>query len=775
MSLTEARRALRENDWRALAAHLQDREIAAVMTKGVSLLFGTAVRVEDDCEVARRGSSAAERAAYGWTLARAAGLLDDCVELEAYVLYRSDEPITSLSCIEGLPKLSKLNCEGSDLGLFASLPSLRTLSVREDAQPAERLADLRTLRELELRARSREVDTSASRAALLDAAASLPLETLTLDGCTAEDLARVAKIRTLRSLRITPPYKSAALADLEPLRGHPALRSLTIGSSSWAGALDAEALATIATLEVVDIERPVRSLDWVKGTPRLRTLNAEAAPDLVPLSGALALEELRIKQAVPDLTPLASLVGLRVLELSAARGAAVLGGLTRLVEATLDVGDADFATLEALGGIPALDRLSLTPTAALRPFPVRALRFSGRCRAFVQAFRAARLPRALPVVETLSKADTAALRALNTAFKAAKVSRDALPAIQATPRDALARICAHAGLRVGEDGALAWNEQGLRFPKVTQESELLLALADAVGLLDGLTYVCVARPAHLNDLGALKRHARTLAWMYVEATHYGVSHGDDEVWVDGEVREKLDGVAPFPVAAEAAAEEGVPENLLALLRSSDLAGVRQGADLAATLGHLDALLEGCGYLAPQANRNRPPSDTTWFVHARLVPPCPGCSGTGRRGAGKCGACDGGGTATAMKGEHAERIVKALLTVAPRGSEVAATVTRAVTHLDLVDGTDVPWLHHARALESAEVSWEVVRDHVDTLAALPALRELTFVASPDDPDAALALLQRLRQVTTFCFDGGAPLSLLTGLGSIRVTHAVVERV
>ena len=771
MSLAEARRALRENDWHSLAAHLQDPEIAAVMTKGVSLTKSfngdQHIDVEDDCEVGRRGTNKSQRAAYGLTVARAAGLLDECVALNAYLggvdYYVGTDSLSSLSCIEGLPKLGKLTCDGSDLGLLASLPALRELSVDEDARPAGRLADLRSLRVLRLR-RSQGGDTGASRAALLDAAAALPLEELTLAGCTVEDLARVAKIGTLCSLSIHLPYELTPLSTLEPLRNHPALRSLTLRlRTEHVAAVDVSALASIASLEVFDIDVPVTSLAWVSGTPRLRILNLgadgsarsarDAAEDLAPLAGARALKELRVGGTVPDLTPLGALSTLRILDVHAKRGAAVLGALMGLADARLDVADADLATLEALGAISGLAKLSLATSAALQPFPVHALTSSARCIDFLRALRGARLPRTLPALDILAKPDTVALRALNTAFKGAKVSRDALPAIRATPPDVLSRICAHAGLRVGEDGALAWNGQGLRFPKVTHESELLLALADAVGLLDGLTYFC-ARSDYLDDLGALKRHASTLAWVY-----------GDSVWVGGGVRANLDEVEPVPAAAETAGEEGVPDNLLTLLQSSDLAGVQQGAELAATLGLLDALLEGCGYV---------PGDRTWFMHSRLVPPCPGCSGTGRRGVGLCGACDGNGVVVATKGECAARIVKALLAAAPRGSEVAATVTRAVTHLDLFDGTDLPWLHHARSLAQARLSWEVLQEHVDTLAGVPALRALTFVTCPEDPDAALAVLQRLPQVTTFRFDGGAPLSLLAGLGITHVRQAVVQR-
>ena len=193
--------------------------------------------------------------------------------------------------------------------------------------------------------------------------------------------------------------------------------------------------------------------------------------------------------------------------------------------------------------------------------------------------------------------------------------------------------------------------------------------------------------------------------------------------------------------------------------SADRPGAQQGAELAAALGQVDTLLEGC-------------SAEPWALGKRLLPTCIACGGTGRRGAGTCQTCEGRGSIASANREAAARIVPALLAAAPRRSETAVHVLRALRRIDL-NTTVPPWLHHARALQSVSLTWAVLREHVDTLAQLPALREVVFgAAEPDAEDAAL--LARLPQVVVYTFENGATTRLLGALGEFRVQRATLTR-
>lgn len=322
------------------------------------------------------------------------------------------------------------------------------------------------------------------------------------------------------------------------------------------------------------------------------------------------------------------------------------------------------------------------------------------------------------------------------------------------------RICAHAGLHVDEAG-LGWNNQGLRFPKVTQESEILLALADAVGLLDGITYFSMADTAHLRDLGALKRHAATLQRLYLE--HRRVLVGPEVTAHLAAVEALPTGDAP-PADAAADAPDDVLENILVLLRS-DATGAQQGAELAASLGRVEELIEGCTY---DGERNA-------TVAPHLLPPCADCGVTGRRGAGKCRTCDGTGRSAKASGAHLVPLVRALLGAAPRGSEVAARVVGGVRELRFEpQDPNLAWLHHARALVVATLRWDTLRDHVDTLATLPALRELRIAGSAPYVDEASALLGRFPRVSTLEFYGDVPVALFPTLGISSIRAAKVTR-
>jgi hypothetical protein len=796
LTLPGARRALLDNDWRALTEFMKVPEIAAAVWHRAT------------------SGNEWERECMEWTARRASGQLDGATELRCRwdgglrLQFGHGDPDT-IACITGLPNVRNVHAAGS-LKVLATLPALHTLAIYEVAADAECLAEMRNLRVLQLDEEPlgynpREeallrYDAMAPtrRAALLESATRVPLEELTIHTCTAEDLAIIGRMRSLHTLHIRELHSDA----LEPLRDHPALRTLEIAQKADRP-IDASTLGSVATLEDVHVAGPVASLAWVRGS-RLRALRLSGDAEITPLQGLTTLQILQIEGTVPDLAPLEGLIGLSVLHVKAARGAAVIATLKGLTEANLAIGDATFQLVADLAELPHLQFVRMDPHPALAPYPVcwgcGNLRSAASYRSFVSAFRAARLPRTLPAVEALSKEETAALRTLNAAFKAARVSRDAVPAIQSTPMRLLTRICGHAGVCIDAYGELAWNQKGLRFPRVTQANELILALADAVGLLDGLTYFSAARSSHLRYLGALKRHADTLKFLYVDpaltpyaertwtfspraqptiSRQWWFDEWPDGIVVGESMQTFLSEFSPMPAIeagegweqlatgspslaqASADAAPAEIEKILQLLYAPDDAGAQQGAELAAALDQVDTLLEGC-------------SAEPWALgkRLRLTPTCIACGGSGRRGAGTCRICEGRGSIASANPEAAARIVPALLAAAPRRSETAVRVLQALRRIDL--NTTVPlWLHHARALQRVSLTWAVLREHVDTLARLPALREVVFAAAePDAEDAAL--LARLPQVVVYTFENGATTRLLGALGEFRVQRATLTR-
>jgi hypothetical protein len=302
----------------------------------------------------------------------------------------------------------------------------------------------------------------------------------------------------------------------------------------------------------------LRNVDGLRAQARVTRLDLTACRALTNvrgLSGCTALEALVFKHcdALADLDGLAALPALREIDLLHCGAVTTLDGLagsaslrrfkafeshalvsiSALAECpsieTVDVGwcrsaaPVDIALLRAFAARPGIATLAIN--AGKQAFPLT--RLTGEAlRALVESTGASALPRALPAVPELTKEEKAALKAV--------------PAILAVPTPMLKRLCAHAGLHVTAHGTLGWNTQGLKMRQAVT-GDVLLALADAVGLLDGIGYLSLSEHAELRDLGALARHADTLRFL-----RFTGADGKTAVLYGEALAAHLHGVEPFP-------------------------------------------------------------------------------------------------------------------------------------------------------------------------------------------------------------------------------------
>ncbi len=676
-----------------------------------------------------------------WGLGNVDGLAD-CRALEQLVLANC----FALANVDGLSACTALQTLDLSKGL-----SLRSIAG---------LAGCTSLRELDLHASKVLSNVDGLRG-------STSLATLTLEGCVA--LTNVDGLAGCTSLRTLNLRACAALANLDGLGDCGPLDSLDVHGCGSLTHVDG--LANQSRLTKLDLDdlHGLTNLNGLRGCKGLTEVYLSGCLELHDVDGLAGLPVLRVFRAnhgrldqldglgaCPALTTISHGVHLGGnVRVDATAGCGALEVLDLPVPAVPPSTTAEEqALLRRWAALPRLSRFRVGDRSPAWRYPVDAVDVAG-LRALVEAVDACALPRVLPPIAALSADDTAALKELNKAFKQAPTSRDAVPAIDATPRETLRRICGFAGLRVTEEGDVAYDAKasGLRFPRVTQQGELLLALANATGLLDGLTYLSLAKHPHIRDLGALVPHAGTLRFVYEHAEERRVRFGPD-------LAKHLATVVPLPSArARVTDAEAARAEILRHVHGGTPDGLARAAAVVAEHDEFAWLLEGCA-LKPISHAFREMRGT---LTPRFAAACSGCAGTGRRGAGTCSACSGSGTQPLPSAEAAAPILSALLAAAPEGCAAAQAVLAfddllfdAVTHL--------PWVRHCTSLRHLRLDWDHLDTHGAVFAKLPALRTLTIGGSAPSNEHALTLLRRLPHVRSVTFTTSVPVSLLAALGS-----------
>ena len=700
---------------------LEERELWEVYARDVVITPRNRLVVSEGGEIHRRVRSAHRLEVALWAL-RGAGRLDAHERLDL-----SDCDLTTLRGVAGLPRLRELDVSGCsslhDLEGIADCPSLRSLDLsRCRIKDVNALEGCRRLEILHLSGCVALTDLHAL-------AACTQLTTLTLrDNRTLTNVDVLGQCANLTTLRLE---SLPSLTNVEVLR--PCTQLTTLSLSGCHRLVDVDALRDCTSLTVLELARTNLTTAFAGASLQrldFRSLLRVALPDL---SGCADLRTLVVNDTV---TARALFTSLRLSEeafgLDPVVRPAGPAKLDAWMEALVQLGFAARPKARHNGG----------DTSGLE-VRVDAL------RAYVEARRVSQLPRRLPVADARHPDDRDALRDLNAAFRAAKSCRDALPVLEGMPRDSLIRICGTAGLRVAETGSVVCDEGTLRFPKLTLRGELLLLLADATGLLDGLAYLSMASDPHATDLGALVRHAPTLRFLRLRE---GPVFGPE---VANRLRSELP--LPAPGSANARAE------LLRHLHGEALEDARSAAELAATNGQLDGLLEGSLLVenGASARLGRP-----------FAPECSVCDGTGQRGTGTCTTCKGKGSFTAPSGAPALRLLTTLLAAAPTGSAAAQAVVSGITSLRFDALAHPPWLRHAVTLHEVHLGWTDLAAHLAVFAELPALTQVTLSGEAPGVAGAVALLQGLPHLATVSFASPVPLALLVELGLRTVTTATV---
>ena len=699
---------------------LEDRDLWEVIARGVEVTAKGRVSVPDGCEVHRRVRSAHRLEVALWAL-RGAGRLDAREHLDL-----SSSGLSTLRALAGLPRLEVLDVSGcnslDDLDGMADCPALRSLDLSNARiTNVDALAGCSTLEALNLAGCSSLTDIGAL-------ASCAALTTLSLrDNRTLTNFDVLGRCTNLTTLHLD---SVRGLTSVDMLRSCARLTTLTLNGCDRL--TDVDALEACGSLTVLGLRRT--KVPTVFACATLQSLDFRSFT----------------RVTLPDLRGCADLRKLFVNDMVTARAAFMSLGLSE-EEFGLTPVAPQAGAVKTDPWMEALVQRGFATRPAYHPYARETegveLRVDAM-RAYVEARRASHLPRTLAAAEAPELGDRDALRALNAAFRGAKCCRDALPVLERTPRDTLIRICGAAGLRVSAEGVLVWDESGgLRLPRLTLRGEILLLLADATGLLDGLAYLSMAADPHATDLGALVRHAPTLRFLRLREGHV----------FGPELAKRLRSELPLPAPGSA----DVRAHLLRHLLGDAPEDARAAAALAATNGQLDGLLEGCHLGENGASAT---------LARQFAPPCSVCDGTGRRGTGTCATCRGDGRFATPSGDPALRILTTLLAAAPRGSPAAQAVVAGITSLRFDPPAHLPWLHHAVHLHALTLPWTELAAHLPVVAELPALTRVEITGEAPAIADAVALLRALPHLTAVSFASPVPLALLAALGLTTVTTA-----
>ncbi len=660
--------------------------------------------------------------------------------------------------IGALVHLEELRCpDAPDLSWMSSLVALRSFHrAGLQVNPADSALTLHGL--------------GPSDAPLLEVVARMPLLTaLTLRGCTLPSLAALAASPRLEQVDIHDVYlhrggndvpshrpspavtgarTRSNLGALDGLQGVRTLRRLRVELAADTP-LDRASIGRLEQLTELTVWGPPGDLSWasgLRGLTELRWLSAcqpgeapgNARLGIAGLGACVALEAFEADGAVDGLEALGSSAGLRSVRVGAgSRGAAVLSRLPALRDARAMDCDLDLAGLRALLTLTDLARVEVSGAHLPRALDQVQGEVAGM-RAYVSRLAACVLPAAQPVSGDEVKL---AKRALVAAFKAAKEPADAVAAMRAVPVEVLRALGMDA--RVEEDGRLVGEACGA---KVTHAADVLLAFADRAGLLDGVAVLDLADHPHLASLAPLARHRDTLFLVDVRGCR---AFRDTGPVLKGEALAQT--LARANPTTAVSVDGPLPESLVALLRA-DAAAVARGVEMAASMGVLERLLEGCSVACDHEGTLE-----QFTVGPAWRHPCPTCDGSGRRAGGSCKACSGAGTMmTDLAPQPAG--LRATMAALPAGSAAAENVLAAVQGVALrtEDATsNAGWLRHARALERLRLPWSTALAHLDDLVRLPALWYLTV----DDVTGDLSPLKRLPALQVLCIRGkptpGAP--------------------